>query len=105
MSGTLSAFVAICSVLSTDVIAERVLRVRVPAKSHRPSAVSTFEQTGKDLGRSILLHPASGGNLLLHLVKQIPGDNRFMRVLDSNPFFLRILNDLLVFVSMLYTFS
>ena len=73
-----------------------VLPVR--AKAHRPATICTFYKTGENLRCGILLLPSAAGDLLLHLLKHIPADNRLMGIFHPNPIFFRLAHLFLVFI-------
>lgn len=60
-----------CPMLPEDIISKRSISGISPTTTHRPSAFSTLEQSGEDLCRRVLLRPAPGSDLILHLAKHI----------------------------------
>ena len=59
---------------------------------------SFFESASANMSRTILLLPSAAGNLLLHLLKHIPADDRLMGIFHPNPFFFRLAHLFLVFI-------
>ena len=70
----------------------------VCAEAHRPATICTFYKPGKNLRCGILLLPSAAGDLLLHLLKHIPADDRHMGIFHPNPFFFRLAHLSLIFV-------
>lgn len=62
----------------------------------RPATVSAFYKTGENLGSAIFLLSSAGSNLLLHMIENIFGNDRFMCILDTKPFFLWLADYLMV---------
>ena len=86
------------SVLAASEVAVRRFVLPVRAEAHRPATICTFYKTGENLRCGILLLPSAAGNLLLHLLKHIPADDRLMGIFHPNPFFFRLTNLFLVFI-------
>lgn len=64
----------------------------------RPATVSAFYKIGENLGSAIFLLSSAGSNLLLHMIENIFGNDRFMCILDTKLFFLWLADFLFVFV-------
>ena len=69
-----------------------------PRVMHGPAAVRALEKPGEDLRRTASLFPTTVVDLHLYSIKDVFGDNRLMRVLDSDPLLRRVANMLLALV-------
>ena len=79
-------------------ITVRIFILLIRTETHRPSAVSTSDKSGKDLRGSILHFTSAVFDLFLHLTEDIFFNDALMRVLNPNPFLFRLADALFVFV-------
>ncbi len=82
------AFTGALSVITAMVITIRRFILTILTIGKRPATVSAFYKTGENLGSAIFLLSSAGSNLLLHMIENIFGNDRFMCILDTKPFFL-----------------
>ena len=79
-------------------MAVRRFILTVRAEAHRPATICTLYKPSENLRCGILLLTPAAGNLLLHLLKHIPADDRLMGIFHPNPFFFRLAHLFLVFI-------
>ena len=92
------AFTGALSVITAMVMTIRRFILMILTIGKRPATVSAFYKTGENLGSAIFLLSSAGSNLLLHMIENIFGNDRFMCILDTKPFFLWLADFLFVLV-------
>ena len=92
------AFTGALSVITAMVMTIRRFILTILTIGKRPATVSAFYKTGENLGSAIFLLSSAGSNLLLHMIENIFGNDRFMCILDTKPFFLWLADFLFVLV-------
>src|SRR5699024_9505987 len=91
-------FPSALSVITAMVMTIRRFVLTIFTIGKRPATISAFYETGKNLGSAVFLLSSAGSNLLLHMIENIFGNYRFMSILNTNPFFLRLTDFLFVLV-------